>query len=127
MNKTLKKNGYLLIEALLAIMITTVITMLTMMYLQVGLKLVQIKDDAQVEFAILQIRQELAMCSSIQVENNEIIYILNHEERTLKKDGSRFIKTPGYEILMENTNTIQFYEEEDAIYVQVDEQNYQIY
>ena len=66
----LKKNGYLLMEALLAILITTTITFVSMMYLQVGLKLVNLKDDSQLQFAILQIRQELSLCESIEVQEN---------------------------------------------------------
>ena len=123
----LKKNGYLLMEALLSILITTTITFVSMMYLQVGLKLVNLKDDSQLQFAILQIRQELSLCESIEVQENSIIYVLNHEERSLKEDKDRLVKTPGYEILMEGVKNIQFYEKEDAVYVQVEEKAYQLY
>ena len=90
-----KKNGYLLIEALVALFVSSIVSLLVVALLQVALRMFLLKDDSQIQFAILQIRQELAMCDSIEVKENQITYVLNHEERSIYADQNRLVKSPG--------------------------------
>lgn len=127
LKKKLKKNGYLLIEALVALLISTIVSFLAIAFLQVALRLFLLKDDSQLQFAILQIRQELAICDSISVEDDILTYIFNHEERQIYFDKHRLVKTPGYEILMENVDEGHVYEEDSKIFIDLEGQEFQLY
>ena len=124
---TSKKNGYLLIEALVALFVCSIVSLLAVAFLQIALRMFLLKDDSQIQFAILQIRQELALCDSITIQEHQLTYVLNHEERSIYADKNRLVKSPGYEILMENVEEVWMYEEDDKIYIEVENKTYQLY
>ena len=73
--------------------------------------------DTQNQFAILQLRRELSVASEVKVENEQLEYILNHEKFRLYFDKHRIVKSPGYEIYMEQIDLGYFYQKEDGYYL----------
>ncbi len=66
--KKLRRNGFTLIEALLALFITSLISLLGCMLINLALHFAHIDVDTQNQFAILQIRRELSIVSEIRVD-----------------------------------------------------------
>ena len=124
--KKSRPNGFLLIESLLALLVSSVVSLLVIAFLQMSVVFIQIKDTSQTEFAILQLRQELALCQSVVVCDNELHVIMNHEEKIYKFDSQRLIKTPGYEIFIEGIQKGKFYEENQKIYIEIDKESFQV-
>ena len=68
-------------------------------------------------FAVLQLRRELAQSNDLKIESDCLSYILNHEKKVLYFDKHRIVKSPGYEIYMEQIDEAIFYKKEDGYYV----------
>lgn len=115
--KKWRKNGFTLIEALLALFITSLVSLLGCMLIQVALRFSRMDIDTQNQFAVLQLRRELSIASQVQVENGNLEYILNHEKMVLYFDKSRIVKSPGYEIFMEQIDAAHFQNREGDIYL----------
>lgn len=121
--KKLRRNGFTLIEALLALFITSLISLLGCMLINLALHFVHIDVDTQNQFAILQIRRELSIVSEIRVNEERLEYVLNHKKYELYFDKNRIVKSPGYEIYMENIDSAHFYKKEDGYYLWFKKQN----
>lgn len=81
--KKLRRNGFTLIEALLALFITSLISLLGCMLINLTLHFAHIDVDTQNQFAILQIRRELSIVSEIRVNEERLEYVLNHKKYEL--------------------------------------------
>lgn len=116
-NERLRRNGFTLIEALLALFITGLVSLLGCMLVSCALHFAHMDMDTQNQFAILQLRRELSVASEVKVENEQLEYILNHEKFRLYFDKHRIVKSPGYEIYMEQIDLGYFYQKEDGYYL----------
>ena len=81
LKKKCAMSEFMLIEALLALLISSVVSVLAIVFLQMSVSLLHMKDTSQLEFSILQLRQELALCQSVEVKEDDLYVIMNHEER----------------------------------------------
>lgn len=113
----LKRNGFTMIEALFGLLTTGIVAFLCMTLMQCYVTFIRLDLNKQNQFAILQIRQVLSVAESVKVENNQLSYILNHEEFEFYFDRNRLVTSPGYEIWMENIEDAYFTSEEDEIYL----------
>ncbi len=52
--------------------------------------------------------------------------VVRHERFTIEQDGSRLVKRGGYEILDEQVETVRFWEEGEAVFVEIDGRRFQI-
>ena len=93
--KRLRRNGFTLIEALLALFITGLVSLLGCMLVSCALHFAHMDMDTQNQFAILQLRRELSVASEVKVENEQLEYIRNHEKFRLYFDKHRIVKSPG--------------------------------
>ncbi len=66
---------------------------------------------------ILQLRQICATATDIDVQDSALSLLYEHEEIELKYDRNRLVRTPGYEILLENISEAHFYEEDNKIFL----------
>ena len=73
--KRLRRNGFTLIEALLALFITGLVSLLGCMLVSCALHFAHMDMDTQNQFAILQLRRELSVASEVKVENEQLEYI----------------------------------------------------
>ncbi len=122
-----KRNGFTMIDALLALLVLCVCVSVGAAYMQTASRVVANHQDIQREFMVLQLRQFLASASSIEVAPDRLEAVVRHELFTIEQDKNRLVKRGGYEILDENVDRVMFYEEGERIYVQMDEETYQIY
>ena len=86
--KRLRRNGFTLIEALLALFITGLVSLLGCMLVSCALHFAHMYMDTQ-----------------------------NHEKFRLYFDKHRIVKSPGYEIYMEQIDLGYFYKKEDGYYL----------
>ncbi|EOS60701.1 prepilin-type N-terminal cleavage/methylation domain-containing protein [Firmicutes bacterium M10-2] len=126
-SKRSKKNGFTMIEVLLALMITTICMGIGMAYLQTAQKLLTNHDSVQRDLMILQLRYFLASSSSIDTFDDHLEVVVRHEQFTIEKDKDRLIKRGGYEILEENVDDVRFFEHEEGIFMEMDDEIYQLY
>lgn len=111
------KNGFTLIEALLGLLITSIVSLLCVVFLQTALYIVGFEPLHQEQMAILQLRQILACSQDIQVESSKLRMIYQHDEIRIEQDKDRLVKRDGYEILMEGVDHIHFEKENENIYI----------
>ena len=67
--KKLKRNGFTLIEALLALFITSFVSLLGCMLMRCALHFAHMDVDTQNQFAVLQLRRELAQSNDLKIES----------------------------------------------------------
>ena len=73
--KKLKRNGFTLIEALLALFITSLVSLLGCMLMRCALHFAHMDVDTQNQFAVLQLRRELAQSNDLKLESDCLSYI----------------------------------------------------
>ncbi|MDO4467309.1 MAG: ComGF family competence protein [Bacillota bacterium] len=126
-----KKNGFTLIECIIAILCDFVVMSLVLVFINACVHIVHLRTSQQDQFAILQLRQLLATSSDVEVESNFLKLLYEHEEIIIKWDKNRIVRTPGYEIWIENVEKGEFYEEDKNIYLSFTKENeefiYQLY
>lgn len=115
--KKLKQNGFTLIEALLALLITLIISLCMVVFLRTCLLYLQFRPSHQDQMAIIQLRQIAAISSDIRVEDEKLYMIYNHEEINVGFDKRRLVRKDGYEILMENLDDAYFIEDDEKFYL----------
>ena len=112
-----KENGFTMIDALFALLITCIVSLLSCVLIQVCFRFTQMDLDTQNQYAILQLRQTLSMANSIQIQDNHLECVMNHEKVYFYLDQNRIVKSPGYEIFLEHIEDAGFYEKEKHFYV----------
>lgn len=115
--KRYRKNGFTLIEALLGLMVSLVVSFLVVMLILTCQHIISLDTHQQDQFAILQIRQLVALSSEQEVQDGILYLIINHEEYEMGMDKNRLVRREGYEIYLENVEDVYFEQEEDSIYL----------
>lgn len=118
-----KKNGFTLIECVIAILCDFIVMTLVLVFINACVHIMHLRTTQQDQMAILQLRQILAISSDVEIEDNRLSLIYEHEEIEIKFDRNRIVRTPGYEILMEKVDEVEFYEEDDEIYLVYKKEN----
>ena len=125
-----KRNGFTLIEALLSLHVSLLVSMLAFVLILSVYHMYTSRQTIQIEVAILQLRQRCAL-ATCHVQEGILIIDMNHETYQIGYDKHRLVKQPGYEIWMENIDGATFQKQEKGIYLTIDQQgnkqNYQIY
>lgn len=116
MNK-LRKNGFTLIEALLGLMTSGIVSILCVVLIECLMNFSKLDLYKQNQFAILQLRELMCVSNSIKVDNGNLSFINDHESYELYFDRNRIVQSPGYEIWMENIDDAYFEEENGEIYL----------
>ncbi|MBB5184150.1 competence protein ComGF [Faecalicoccus acidiformans] len=111
------KNGFTLIEALLGLLISSIVCVLCVLFLQTAAYIIRFEPLHQEQMAILQLRQILACSRDIQVDAAKLTMIYRHDEIRIEQDKNRLVKRDGYEILMEGVDQIHFEEENKDIFI----------
>ncbi|MGM9946703.1 prepilin-type N-terminal cleavage/methylation domain-containing protein [Floccifex sp.] len=116
--KQLKKNGFTLIESLLSLLITSIVSMLCMIILQTCIQMVSIDFQHQNQMAILQLRQKCALASNVHVENGNLYMIDQRKDIEISYHNHRLVQQDGYVIWMEDLDYAFFIQEDNDIYLE---------
>ena len=110
-------NGFTMIEALIALFISLIVSFCAVIYLRTCVLFINYRPNHQDQFAILQLRQIAAVSKDREVKESTLYMIYEHEEIRIEFDRNRLVKRDGYEILMENIEYAEFFEEDGKIYL----------
>ena len=110
-------NGFTMIEALIALFISLIVSFCAVIYLRTCVLFINYRPNHQDQFAILQLRQIAAVSNDREVKERTLYMIYEHEEIRIEFDRNRLVKRDGYEILMENIEYAEFFEEDEKIYL----------
>ena len=106
-----------MIEALIALFISLIVSFCAVTYLRTCVLFINYRPNHQDQFAILQLRQIAAVSKDRKVKERTLYMIYEHEEIRIEFDRNRLVKRDGYEILMENIEYAEFFEEDEKIYL----------
>ena len=123
MKKELKKNGFTMIEALLAMMATMIVSTIFLVMFQVQSRLVSLELIKQDQIAILQLRQVVALADTYGIEGDTLEIQYNHQIYTIGFDRNRLVKREGYEIFMEGIEYASFYTKDEELYLSYTKRN----
>ncbi|MGN1277250.1 MAG: prepilin-type N-terminal cleavage/methylation domain-containing protein [Floccifex sp.] len=115
--KQLKKNGFTLIECLLSLLITGIVSLLCMILLQTCNQMMSIDFQHQNQMAILQLRQKCALASNIHVEDGKLYMIDQRKDIEISYHNHRLVQKEGYVIWMEDLDYAFFVQEDNDIYL----------
>lgn len=110
-------NGFTMIEALIALFISLIVSFCAVIYLRTCVLFINYRPNHQDQFAILQLRQIAVVSKDREVKERTLYMIYEHEEIRIEFDRNRLVKRDGYEILMENIEYAEFFEEDGKIYL----------
>jgi prepilin-type N-terminal cleavage/methylation domain-containing protein len=121
------KNGFSLLESLFALLVILILCSLATAFFHCSSTLVSLPNSHQNQLGILQLRQMLALSSSIEVNSDSISYIYNHKTFTISFSKDRLVKEPGYEIILSGIEASEFFQEGESIYFFYEDKKVQIY
>lgn len=115
--KKLKKNGFTLIEGLLGLFITLIISFCMVVFLKTCLIFIQFRPSHQDQMAILQLRQMVMISKDKEIRDDSLYMMYEHDEISISYQKNRLVRQPGYEIIMEDIEDAYFMEDEEEIYL----------
>ena len=125
------KNGFTMIDALLSLLVFSIVTLCMLVFLQTSLKMLNMDMLQQEQMAVIQLREILSLSKAIEVQSHKLTMNYKHESIWIGQDKDRLVKKEGYEILMEGVKNVEFYQQEEEIFLSYSkaerEYNVQIY
>lgn len=125
------KNGFTMIDALLSLLVFSIVTLCMLVFLQTSLKMLNMDMLQQEQMAVIQLREILSLSKDIEVQSHELTMNYKHESIWIGQDKDRLVKKEGYEILMEGVKNVSFYKRDEEIFLSYSkaekEYNVQIY
>lgn len=125
------KNGFTMIDALLSLLVFSIVTLCMLVFLQTSLKMLSMDMLQQEQMAVIQLREILSLSKAIEVQSHELTMNYKHESIWIGQDKDRLVKKEGYEILMEGVKNVAFYKRDEEIFLSYSkaekEYNVQIY
>lgn len=125
------KNGFTMIDALLSLLVFSIVTLCMLVFLQTCLKILNMDMLQQEQMAVIQLREILSLSKDIEVQSHELTMNYKHESIWIGQDKDRLVKKEGYEILMEGVKNVVFYQQDEEIFLSYSkadkEYNVQIY
>lgn len=125
------KNGFTMIDALLSLLVFSIVTLCMLVFLQTSLKMLNMDMLQQEQMAVIQLREILSLSKAIEVQSHELTMNYKHESIWIGQDKDRLVKKEGYEILMEGVKNVSFYKRDEEIFLSYSkaekEYNVQIY
>ncbi len=112
-----KKNGFTMVELLLCLMASVIIAGILMLQALAMRQSMRLSLDDQEQFAILQIREMVSLSKSARIEDHKLVLEEHSRTETLEMDKNRLVKKPGYEILMEQIDKAEFFNQEGKFYL----------
>ena len=113
----IRKNGFSLAEMMLGMIVATVIASICMLQAGALIRGLNVKPDHQEQFAILQIRELVSLSAKASVRDGDLVLFENGKEEILQQDRNRLVKRPGYEILLENLEDVNFEQQGQKLYL----------
>lgn len=103
------RRGFTLIEVLIMLLVSLLIV-----DIGIGIFKVMVQSPhyevSQIEIFDVQIRQLIIRSGRVAVEDDQLYIDYRNEQFEIYQDGTRLVKRPGYEILLEDVSFFNGYE-----------------
>jgi hypothetical protein len=100
------KRGYILFEALICLVAMSFFTISLSAIAVVLTKLPDIQFKSQLDVFKLQIEQLLTLSNNHLIEDSQFCFDLDIRRFCIITDENRIVKTPGYEILLDDASNV---------------------
>lgn len=110
----------------MGLLVAGVCSLLCMMLMEACLHMTQADLQIQNGLGLLQLRDRLALASSVQCENGTLEVIRNHQRYTYAFSKGRIVQSPGYEIILEPAEEGRFVCEENQVWLETAKNRYQV-
>lgn len=101
-------RGYILIEALICMVAMSFFTISLSAITLALTKLPEIQFKSQLDVFKLQIEQLMILSVNHMIEDYQFCFDLDIRRFCIVTDGNRIVKTPGYEILLDDVSNVQW-------------------
>jgi prepilin-type N-terminal cleavage/methylation domain-containing protein len=114
---SLSRNGYTLLETMIALMISGLIFLCIYQVIQM-MSYIDFYDQRLQDInGLLQLKQALNLGSNIEVSSNEIEYDFKENHFTIGLINNRLIIQPGTNILILDIDNIEFIEDDQGLII----------
>lgn len=79
--------------------------------------------EIQDEIGILQLQQYLAIAYNLEIENNELTFMVNDEKHVLKQTNNNLMMKPGTLFVMHDVDQVGFYFENGMVVLKYSRDN----
>lgn len=117
LNHYMKTNGYTMVELLFSLMIMSLSITLISSVLTIVPKLMNEDERIQDEIALFQIRHMTLLSEELSVSFDTLEMRYLNRDVVIYQDRNRLIKAEGYQILMQNIESVEFVQEGGCIYM----------
>lgn len=112
-----RRSGFTLIEALLALAVTMIVT-LSFSTLLKGITKLSIPDNQDdLAYAIYAISEEVNMANQVIVEDDILTLETLNQTYAFYIDDKRLVRTPGFNIYLHHVDRVFFTKENDDVYM----------
>lgn len=119
----MNSKGFTLIEVIFSLSIISLSIVLCSKTLPLILKMSEKNYVAEDRISITQLRKMLILGMKHEVKAGSISYVYKQETFEIGFTDDRLVKTPGYEIIMNNLDEAIFYDKDDCIYLKWERKN----
>lgn len=102
------KKGLILVEVLIALIISGFMMILIALISNVLMNLPDITYVSQLDMFKLQMDQLLSISKNHEIKNNALCFDLDLRHFCLEFEDKRLVKKPGYEIVLGNLNNVRW-------------------
>lgn len=117
------RNGFTLLDSLLAMLITSIVSLCMVVFFKTCLGCLQMRTSHQDQMAILQMREMAALSHSLHVEEEKLYMIYENQKIEVSFEKHRIVRKKGYEILMEHVDRAYFIEKDEGVYLYYEKEN----
>lgn len=110
-------RGIVSIRALIAMLIALSLLPIAFSVVSYSLKLDFSYTEISNELALIQLRRILLIAYDQVVNNDSIEFKYHGEDYTLRVIDDRLVLSPGYQMFLDKSNDISFYEDDSAVYL----------
>lgn len=112
----LNRNGFMLTEMLIALLITTILLPISITCISLCKEGLAFETDKQDSIALLQLRRILSLSSDFKVNSDSLTFTYHQDEMTLCRINGNILLKPGTQFYFMNVDEIEFFENDGCIY-----------
>lgn len=110
-------KGFTLIEAIIALLVTSISIVLISSYLQLVSKSNYAFYYGEDEVSIRQLRLIYMLSSSVTSDEKQVCFDYMGDQMCLYVKDQKLILTPGYQVFLKDLKRLEFYQYENCLYV----------
>lgn len=111
------RNGFILVEVLLVLMIMIALIPVTIICIRPFNGLLSFKEEIQDQISLSQMRRILLLSYDIEMDGDELHFLYQEKERILSLKNNHLVLSPGTQIFLSEIEDAGFFSENECIYL----------